>query len=173
MSDSSFQKEKPPARINLYLEVLKGNARKKVELPLRMMVMGDFTGREDATPLAEREAVSVTNNNFDGVLRSMGVRTQFTVPDRQRGGDDEMKVDLRIDSMRDFHPEQVARQIPQLARLMAARNLLQDLRNRVISTSEFRKGLEQIVRDPAALDQLIGELDRVVPANPPALPAET
>lgn len=173
MSDSSFQKEKPPARINLFLEVLKGNARKKVELPLRMMVMGDFTGREDATPLAEREAVSVTNNNFDGVLRSMGVRTQFTVPDRQRGGDDEMKVDLRIDSMRDFHPEQVARQIPQLARLMAARNLLQDLRNRVISTSEFRKGLEQIVRDPAALDQLIGELDRVVPANPPALPAET
>ena len=173
MSDSSFQKEKPPARINLYLEVLKGNARKKVELPLRMMVMGDFTGREDATPLAEREAVSVTNNNFDGVLRSMGVRTQFTVPDRQRGGDDEMKVYLSIDSMRDFHPEQVARQIPQLARLMAARNLLQDLRNRVISTSEFRKGLEQIVRDPAALDQLIGELDRVVPANPPALPAET
>ena len=60
-----------------------------------------------------------------------------------------MKVDLRIDSMRDFHPEQVARQIPQLSRLIAARNLLQDLRNRVISTSEFRKGLEQIVRDPA------------------------
>jgi len=173
MPDSSFQKEKPPARINLFLEVLKGNARKKVELPLRMMVMGDFTGRDDATPLAEREAVSVNNNNFDGVLKSMGVRTEFTVPDRQRGGDDEMKVALSIESMRDFHPEQVARQIPQLARMIAARNLLQDLRNRVISTSEFRKGLEQIVRDPAALDQLIGELDRVVPANPPAVPAET
>ena len=173
MSDSSFQKEKPPARINLYLEVLKGNARKKVELPLRMLVMGDFAGREDATPLAEREPVSVNNNNFDGVLRSMGIHTEFTVPDRQRGGDEEMKVDLRIDSMRDFHPEQVARQIPQLNRMIAARNLLQDLRNRVISTSEFRKGLEQIVRDPAALDQLIGELDRVVPANPPAVPAET
>jgi type VI secretion system protein ImpB len=173
MSDSSFQKEKPPARINLYLEVLKGNARKKVELPLRMLVMGDFAGREDATPLTEREAISVNNNNFDGVLKSMGIRTEFTVPDRQRGGDEEMKVDLRIDSMRDFHPEQVARQIPQLNRMIAARNLLQDLRNRVISTSEFRKGLEQIVRDPAALDQLIGELDRVVPANPPAVPAET
>jgi type VI secretion system protein ImpB len=173
MSDSSFQKEKPPARINLFLEVLKGNARKKVELPLRMLVMGDFTGRDDATPLAEREAVNVNNNNFDGVLKSMGVRTEFTVPDRQRGGDEEMKVALRVESMRDFHPEQVARQIPQLARMIAARNLLQDLRNRVISTSEFRKGLEQIVRDPAALDQLIGELDRVVPANPPALPAET
>jgi type VI secretion system protein ImpB len=171
MSDSSFQKEKPPARINLFLEVLKGNARKKVELPLRMMVMGDFTGRDDATPLAEREAVSVNNNNFDGVLKSMNVRTEFMVPDRQRDGE-EMKVALKVESMRDFHPEQVARQIPQLARMIGARNLLQDLRNRVISTSEFRKGLEQIVRDPAALDQLIGELDRVVPANPPALPVE-
>jgi type VI secretion system protein ImpB len=172
MSDTSFQKEKPPARINLFLEVLKGNARKKVELPLRMMVMGDFTGRDDVTPLAEREAISVNNNNFDGVLKSMGVRTEFTVPDRQHEGE-EMKVSLKVESMRDFHPEQVARQIPQLARMIGARNLLQDLRNRVISTSEFRKGLEQIVRDPAALDQLIGELDRVVPANPPALPAES
>jgi type VI secretion system protein ImpB len=171
MSDSSFQKEKPPARINLFLEVLKGNARKKVELPLRMMVMGDFTGREDATPLAEREAVSVNNNNFDGVLKSMGVRAEFMVPDRQHEGE-EMKVALNVESMRDFHPEQVARQIPQLARMIGARNLLQDLRNRVISTSEFRKGLEKIVRDPAALDQLIGELDRVVPANPPALPVQ-
>lgn len=172
MSDSSFQKEKPPARINLFLEVLKGNARKKVELPLRVMVMGDFTGREDATPLAEREAVSVNNNNFDGVLKSMAVRSEFMVADRQHDGE-EMKVALNVESMADFHPERVARQIPQLARMIGARNLLQDLRNRVISTSEFRKGLEKIVRDPTALDELIGELDRVVPANPPALPVES
>jgi type VI secretion system protein ImpB len=102
----------------------------------------------------------------------MAVRSEFMVPDRQHDGE-EMKVGLKIESMADFHPERVARQIPQLARMIGARNLLQDLRNRVISTSEFRKGLEKIVRDPAALDELIGELDRVVPANPPALPVES
>ena len=42
MMTQSFQKEKPPARVNLFLEVTQGTARKKVELPLRILVVGDF-----------------------------------------------------------------------------------------------------------------------------------
>jgi type VI secretion system protein ImpB len=60
--------------------------------------------------------------------------------------------------MGDHHPEHVGRQIPRLPRLIRARTLLQDLRNRVFGTSEFRRSLDQIVRDPAALDRLICEL---------------
>ena len=43
----SFQHEKPPARVNLFLEVAKGDATERVELPMRMLVVGDFTNRED------------------------------------------------------------------------------------------------------------------------------
>jgi hypothetical protein len=43
-------------------------------------------------------------------------------------------------------------------RTIGARDLLDGLRSRVISTSEFRTTLEQIVRDPASFDQLIDEL---------------
>ena len=165
MSDNSQRekKENNPGRINLMLEVLKGDAKKKVELPLRLLVMGDFTARDDHTPLGQRETININKDNVDGVMKSLGIAAEFTVADKLRGGDEEMKVALKVESMRDFHPEQVARQIPQVSRLVAARNLLQDLRNRVISASDFRKALERVIKDKASLEQFVAELERAVP----------
>jgi type VI secretion system protein ImpB len=161
----SFQKEKPPARINLFLEVLKGNAKKKVELPLRLMVLGDFTQTESGVPLAEREKININRDNFQQVMKSSNLGMDMTVPDRLKGGDAEMKVHLRFTDLNSFHPEEVAKQVPQLGRLMAMRTLLGDLRNRIISINDFRKELERIVKDPAARAQLSAELDRLVPAS--------
>jgi type VI secretion system protein ImpB len=160
----SFQKEKPPARINLFLDVVKGDAQKKLELPLRLLVMGDFTGKESGVPLEDREKINLNKDNFEDVLRSQNVEVDMVVKDTLSGGeDDDMKVSLKIDSMADFHPEQVAKQVPQLQKLLATRNLLQDLRNRIISVAEFRKGLEKIIKDPEALKQLQAELSVIVP----------
>lgn len=158
----SFQKEKPPARINLFLEVLKGDAKQKVELPLRMLMVGDYTGREDDTPLEDREVINVNTDNFGAVMKSMGLGLEYTVPDHLKGGGEELKVNLAFEDMKSFHPEQVAKQVPALNRMLAMRNLLQDLRNRVVSMSQFRKQLEAIVKDKEALDKLTSELDQFV-----------
>ena len=64
----SFQREKPPARVNLFLEVAKGDAQEKIELPMRLMVLGDYKGRPDDTPLAEREVINLNKDNFEDVL---------------------------------------------------------------------------------------------------------
>ena len=169
----SFQREKPPARINLFLEVQTNGALKKKELPLRMMMVGDYTGREDDTPLEDREVLNVNKDNFNSVMKSMDLNLGYTVEDNLKDGDEEMKVDLNFDSMKAFHPEQVARQVPQLNRMLAMRNLLQDLRNRVVSMSQFRKQLEEIVKDRDALEKLAGELDKfVMPETNGAAPTE-
>src|SRR5690606_6810173 len=168
----SFQREKPPARVNLFLEVAKGDAQEKIELPMRLMVMGDYKGRADDTPLADREILNLNKDNFESVLKSMDVTLEYTVPDTLKGGeDDEMKVELDIDSMKSFDPEEVAKQVPQLNRMLAMRNLLQDLRNRVVSANDFRKQLESIVTDEAALEKLAAELDQFVQKDDDA-PAE-
>jgi type VI secretion system protein ImpB len=161
----SFQKEKPPARVNLFLEVQDGGAQKKKELPLRTLVLGDYTGREDSTPLEERKPINLDKDNFESVLKSMDVGAAFDVPDRLRGGDEQLHVDLRFEAMKSFKPEEVARQVPAVSRLLAMRNLLQDLRNRVVSASDFRKQLEAIVKDPEALAQLTADIDRLVPPD--------
>ena len=74
-----------------------------------------------------------------------------------------MKVELEFDTLDDFEPQQVAQQVPELSRLLAARNLLKDLRNRIISMREFRERLEEIIRDEELREELLGELQDVVP----------
>ncbi len=161
----SFQKEKPPARINLFLEVLKGDAKKKVELPLRLLALGDYSQSGSNTPLSEREKINLNKDNFQQVMKSMNLNLDLVVPDRLKGGDAETKVNIKVDTMASFEPEAVARQVPQLSKLLSTRSLLQDLRNRTISTNEFRKELERIVKDKSALAELKGELDKIVPAS--------
>jgi len=167
----SFQHEKPPARVNLFLEVETGGAKKKLELPLRLLVMGDFLGREVDESVADREVVNINKDNFEDILSSSDLQLEYTVADKLRGGDNEMRVNLEFDSMDSFHPEQVARQIPELDKLLAARNLLQDLRNRLISVGDFRRELEQVVKDDAMREKLLGELNKVVAAEEEAAEA--
>jgi type VI secretion system protein ImpB len=157
----SFQHEKPPARVNLFLEVAKGNAKERIELPMRMLVLGDFKGRPDDTPLAEREVINVNNNNFEDVLKSQELGLETAVQNTLTGEGD-LKVDLTFDSMKSFSPEAVAQQVPELARLLATRNLLQDLRNRLISVGDFRKQIEAVIKDPEAREKLLAELSQVV-----------
>jgi type VI secretion system protein ImpB len=157
----SFQHEKPPSRVNLFLEVAKGDAQEKVELPLRMLVMNDFTGKDSDVPLDDREPISINNNNFEDVMRSYDLGLEYTVENKLTGEGD-MKVNLDFDNLDSFHPEEVAQQVPELSRLLAARNLLKDLRNRMISMSDFRKQLEDIIGDEDARSELLGELKNVV-----------
>ena len=56
---TSFQNEIPPARINLKLDVGKGDAKKKIELPLKMLVAGDFSAKKQDKRVAEREKIAV------------------------------------------------------------------------------------------------------------------
>lgn len=61
---------------------------------------------------------------------------------------EEENVRLRFTDIKDFEPEQVARQIPQLRAMLAMRNLLRDLKS-ICSITPLQKRLEAILKDPA------------------------
>jgi len=158
----SFQHQKPPSRIDLTLDVADGGAQEKLELPLRLLVMSDLTGKKEDTPLDEREIVNITDNNFQEVMESYDLGLEYSVPD-ELTGEGEMRVELDFDNMNSFEPEAVAQQVPELSRLLAARNLLKDLRNRLISMGEFREKLEEIIQDESTKEELLSELEGIVP----------
>jgi type VI secretion system protein ImpB len=74
-----------------------------------------------------------------------------------------MDVDLAIKNLDSFKPESIAGNVPELSRLMAARNLLKDLKSNLLDNREFRKRLEEIIKDPAATKQLQEQLLKIVP----------
>ena len=70
MADT-FQNEVPRARINLKLSLHTGGAQKKVELPLKLLTIGDFSHGKENRPLSEREKINVNKNNFNSVLSEL------------------------------------------------------------------------------------------------------
>jgi type VI secretion system ImpB/VipA family protein len=79
-----LQNEVPPARVNIKLDLHTGGAKKQVELPLRLLVAGDFSFNESDTPLAEREKVLINKNNFDAVLAEMNPTVKLSVHQPRR-----------------------------------------------------------------------------------------
>ena len=146
---NSFQEEIPKARVNIKLDLHTGGAQKKVELPLKLMVMGDYSNGKETRPLSEREKVNINKNNFNSVLADFSPSLNLTVENTLSGDRSEESIKLNFKEMKDFEPEQVARQIPQLRAMLAMRNLLRDLKSNLLDNATFRKELETILKDPS------------------------
>lgn len=165
MSDS-FQSEVPKARINLKLDLHTGGAQKKTELPLKLLVTGDFSHGQETAPLSERDKVNLNKNNFNSVLSEYSPKINLTVENTLAGDGSEENIELTFCDMSDFTPEQVARQIPQLKAMLAMRNLLRDLKANLLDNQAFRKELEKILLDPALSAELRSELSALAPKQP-------
>lgn len=160
----SFQNEIPPSRVNIRYVKKTDGAQEKVELPLKLLLLGDYTLRPDDTPLDERKKISVDKDNFDEVLKEQKLKVSMSVPNRLSGQpDDELKVELAIDSLKAFTPDEVVKRVPELAKMLEIRELLTDLKARVITNRSFRQALEKIVQDKDQLAAITSELDRIAP----------
>jgi type VI secretion system protein ImpB len=159
----SFQNEIPPARVNIKLDIDKGGAQKKVELPFKMLVLGDFSQKGDSTRLIDKEKINVNKDNFNQVMESMDLGLNMSVENKINPGGGDMKVDLKFKNIKDFNPLEIVKQVPQLSKLLAARNLVKDLKSNLMDNKEFRKKLEAIMSDKTAMDSLVAELDKIVP----------
>jgi type VI secretion system protein ImpB len=162
---SSFQNEVPKARVNIKLDLHTGGAQKKVELPLKLMVMGDYSNGKEQRPLSARSKVDINKNNFDSVLAEFAPGLELAVENTLVNDNTDTSVVLNFQSMKDFEPEQVARQIPQLRALLAMRNLLRDLKSNLLDNATFRHELERILKDDALSDELRAELAALAPQD--------
>lgn len=162
MADS-FQSEIPKARVNIRLDLHTGGAQKKVELPLKLLSVGDFSNGKAEGPLSEREKINVNKNNFNSVLSELNPEVNLIVKNTLASDGTEENIRLQFQDMKDFEPEQVARQIPQLRAMLAMRNLLRDLKSNLLDNVTFRKELEKILKDPTLSDELRNELNALAP----------
>ena len=84
----------PKERINVTFKPATGGAQEEIELPLKLMVLGDFTQRADDRKIEDRKPISIDKNNFDEVLGKQELSLTFAVPNRLQDEetDDELPV---------------------------------------------------------------------------------
>jgi type VI secretion system protein ImpB len=149
----------PRERVNIVYRPATGDAQEEVELPLKLLVIGDFTGRPDDRMLEDREPINVDKDNFNDVLKGQQLGVSITVPNKlSENPEDEMAVNLRFESLKDFGPEAIAEQTPELKKLLELRKALGSLKGPLSNIPEFRKKIQELVKDDEARDQLLKEL---------------
>ena len=133
----------PKERINIVYQPATGGRKEQVELPLKMMVLGDFSGKKE-TNLSDRSASEVSTPSVDGLMASMDVAAAYSVPNTLTGKG-EIKVSLEFNSMKDLTPGAVMDQVPELKKMLGLRDALKALRAPIGNSSDFRKLIDEKV----------------------------
>lgn len=151
----------PKERVNIVYRPATGDAKEDVELPLKLMVLGDFTQREDDRPLEDRDPVSVDKTNFNDVMKGQGLGMTISVPNKLADDDPDARlaVDLKFENINDFTPDAIVRQVPELARLLELRESLKALKGPLANVPEFRRKVQEMVSDDKARAALLNELN--------------
>ncbi len=148
----------PKERINIVYKPSTGDAKEEIELPLKLLVIGDFTQRQEDEVLENRPMINIDKDNFNDVLRGQNLKLNINVDNKLSSDGGELPVELKIQSIKDFDPEAVARQVPELNKMLELREALMALRGPLGNVPAFRKRLQSIVSDDQARAKLMTEL---------------
>lgn len=156
------------SRVNIAIsDRLRGGA--EPELPFRMLVMGDYTLKQDKRAIDDRAPIDVNKSNFDSVMQSFNLGLETSVANRI-SGQGELPVSLKFGTLKDFRPEAVARQVPQLKNLLDLRDALKALRPK-LGDKDAQAKLLAAIKDPEVRDKilaLITQPDEAAGQQPPA-----
>jgi type VI secretion system protein ImpB len=156
MPKESLQKKvgrvRPP-RVQITYDVQVGDAIEKRDLPFVVGVMADLSGMPEKPlpPIAKRKFIAIDRDNVNDVMKKIGPRLAFKVPNRLSEDDTKLNVELRFESMDDFQPAKVAQQITPLRKLLELRNSLANLRSTLIGNEKLDTLLQEMIQSEELL----------------------
>ncbi len=158
MAKESLQKKvgrvRPP-RVQITYDVQVGDAIEKRDLPFVVGVLADLAGMPEKPlpPIAKRKFVNVDRDNLNDVMKKIGPRLAFKVPNRLSEDDTRLNVELKFENMDDFQPAKVAQQITPLRKLLELRSSLANLRASLIGNEKLDNLLQEVIQNQELLRQ--------------------
>lgn len=150
----------PKERINITFKPATGGIQEEIELPLKLLAIGDYTHRKDERNVEDRKPIGIDKTTFDEVLAKQELSLTLSVPDRLRetSETEELAIQLRVRSMKDFTPANLVDQVPELNKLMELRNALVALKGPLGNAPAFRKAIENVLADQDSRGRILDEL---------------
>ena len=149
----------PKERVNITYKPSTGDAQEEIELPLKLLMMGDFTLKRDETPLEDRKAINIDKDNFNDVMKSQNLSLNLVVPNKLAEEEgEEMALNLNFDNLKDFSPEAVAEQVPELKALLNLREALTAVKGPLGNVPAFKKKIQALMKDDASKEKILKEL---------------
>lgn len=142
-SSQKFIARNRAPRVQIEYDVELYGSEKKVELPFVMGVMADLVGKpvEPLPELADRKFLEIDVDNFDDRMKALKPRVSFHVQNTLTG-DGQLNVEMEFESIEDFSPANVAKNVAPLQELLQARTELSNL----LSYMDGKSGAEDLIR---------------------------
>ena len=148
----------PKERVNITYKSATGDVQEERELPFKILALGDYTGRDDDRPVEERKPINVDKDNFNAVMAEHKLGVDVSVPDQLSEEEGDLSVSLKFETLKDFTPEGLAQQIPELRQLLQLREALTALKGPLGNIPTFRRKIQALLKDDASREQLMAEL---------------
>ena len=153
------QSESPKERINITYKPKTGGLSEEIEIPYKMMVLGEFNPDAESEIIEEKKVININKGNFNDVLEKQNISIAFSTDDKLSGDEDsEITVDLKIKSMKDFSPESIVENVDELKKLMDLRESLIALKGPLGNMPAFREAISAAIADEAEREKLLSEL---------------
>ncbi|MDC3956748.1 type VI secretion system contractile sheath small subunit [Polyangium jinanense] len=150
-----------PPRVQITYDVETGNAIEKKEIPFVVGVLSDL-GRNEANPLPklkDRKFVEIDRDNFNDVLASTKPEITVKVDDVLKGTG-KIGIPLTFTHLDDFRPERLVERIPELRKLLRARERLNDLLAKLEGNDELSAALREVMESTDALQKITAEVSK-------------
>ena len=143
-------------RVHITYDVETGGAIEMKELPFVVGILADLSGQPEVPlpRLKERKFVEIDRDNFDEVLKGMKPRLALRVDNTLADDNTTLGVELRFQSLDDFHPEQVVQQVAPLRQLLEVRQRLADLLAKTDGNDVLSERLHEIITNTELLHQI-------------------
>lgn len=140
------------------------------ELPFVVGVLGDFSGNplEPLPKLKDRKFVFIDRDNFNGVLKGIKPRLTYRVDNTLAKNGTQLGVELNFNSLEDFEPQNVVKQVEPLRKLLEVRNKLADLRNKMGGNDKLEELLMDVLQNTEKLKTLGKEFGREAEVKDPS-----
>ena len=144
----SIQDALPKSRLTLRYRTEIHGQREDIELPLRLLVMGDFSGPySKKEPLEERDILCLNGKNTAAVMEKMRIFLKVQDSDEQ-----EHRIPLtNIDS---FQPEEISENVSSLQSLLEGRKVLKDVLSIINNSKKFRASLMERISDQESIESI-------------------
>lgn len=152
----SIQDELPKSRLTLRYRTEIHGQPEDIELPLRLLVLGDFSGgytkKTKEKALEEREVLSLNGKNTTAIMEKMQMCLKVT-------DGEEQEHTLPITSMDSFWPTHISENIDSLQHLLNGRKALKDVLSLINNSKKFRRAISELVIDREVIKNMKGKLE--------------
>jgi type VI secretion system protein ImpB len=149
----------PKERVNIVYRPATGDAKEEIELPLKLLLVGDYTLSPDNRPVEERKPINIDKDSFNEVLKAHNLKLDLNVTDKISGEpDQDIALSLKFESLKDFEPEALVKHTPELNRLLELRDALNSLKGPMSNVPDFRKRIQALISDKTKREELLNEI---------------